>query len=37
MISVSENSLVESKWFLLQNEICPFRRQGIYSDPTERG
>jgi hypothetical protein len=29
MISVSENFLVESEWFFLQNKICPFLRQGI--------
>jgi len=30
MISVSENSLVESWRFALQNKICPFLRQGNY-------
>jgi hypothetical protein len=29
MISVSENFLVESEWFILQNKICPFLAQGI--------
>ena len=30
MISVSENFLVESEWFLFyQNKICPFLAQGI--------
>jgi hypothetical protein len=29
MISVSENVLVESECFCLQNKICPFLSQGI--------
>ena len=30
MISVSENYLVETDCFCLQNKISPFLRQGIY-------
>jgi hypothetical protein len=29
VISVSENFLVESDWFYLQNKICPFLAQDI--------
>jgi hypothetical protein len=30
MLSVSENFMVESDWFYLQNKICPFLAQGIF-------